>query len=273
MSQHHGVADDDRGLAYGDGCFETIRVARSRAPLLDRHLDRLARGAERLAITLPKESLRVKLEKALADTGDGVIKIILTRGSGGRGYRVPEPQQPRLILQTLPLPAIDEHCRSAGLSLHLCHLRLASQPVLAGMKHLNRLEQVLARQETDRAGLDEGLLLDNQGCPVELTSMNLFARFADTLWTPPLTDCGVAGVMRDYLLDSLLPGRLDSLLPDGRLQLQIGHRPLAALRQADEIFACNSVAGILPVRKLGLWQWPVGNTTIALQQSVDELWQ
>lgn len=266
MSQPESLPVDDRGLAYGDGCFETLRVVRGRAPLAELHLSRLQQGAERLGIDVCPQALRRELNQALAGCStDAVIKMILTRGSGGRGYRLPSSASPRLLLQTAALPVPGENLRRQGLALHLCSLHLSSQPILAGIKHLNRLEQVLARAETDRAGLDEGLLLNARGCPVELTAMNLFARFADTLWTPALNECGVSGVMRRYLLETLLP--------TSGFKAAVSERPLSTLRDADEVFACNSVVGILPVRKLGLWQWPVGELTASLQQSVDELWQ
>src|SRR5690606_33467170 len=143
--------------------------------------------------------------------------------------------------------------------------RLAAQPRLAGLKHLNRLEQVLARQEVQAAGWDEGLMLDAQGRPAEFTSMNLFARFGTQLWTPPLRDAGAAGVARAEILALLAPAE--------GLQTTTEVRGLSQLRQADEVFACNSVAGILPVRKLALWRWPVGPATLALQARLAQIIQ
>lgn len=266
MNDEAGVPADDRGLAYGDGCFETLRIAHGTAPLATRHLARLQTGAQRLGIEVDALRIPETLTRALADgPPHGVLKLVLTRGSGGAGYRLPLKPLPRLLIRRTALPQPCQRVRDQGLALHLCDIRLATQPALAGIKHLNRLEQVLARAEVDRAGADEGLLLDQTGRPVELTAMNLFVRFADQLWTPPLEDCGVAGVMRGYLLDTLIPREA--------LSVRVGHLPLSRLREADEVFACNSVAGVLPVRKLGLWQWPVGGLTRRLQQSVDELWQ
>lgn len=252
------IAADDRGLAYGDGCFETLRLSPAGAPLWAWHRARLLRTAARLDIEASDNALDEALEQAQARcNGPAVLKLILTRGSGGRGYATPAEAAPRLLASLHPLPVRPESDLREGIITGLCQQRLATNPALAGLKHLNRLEQVLARQEVQRAGWAEGLMLDEHGRPVEFTSMNLFARFGDRLWTPRLDQAGVAGVARAVILERLAPAR--GLLIDQRM------RPLSQLRQADEVFACNSVAGILPVRTLALWRWPVGPVTQALQ--------
>lgn len=255
----------DRGRSFGDGVFETLRVNGGQAPLREWHWRRLRIGAARLAIPFDERELNKKLDQALATAARAaVIKLMVSRGGAGRGYRVDPQAQGLLHCHSFPLvmPALEQ--RRDGLQLGLCQLRLAQQPLLAGIKHLNRLEQVLARREVDQAGWDEGMLLDQQGRVVELTAMNLFARFGQQWWTPDLSACGVAGVMREWLLSQQLGDFC------GR-QVRIDARPLSQLRVADELFACNSVAGILPVRKLGLWQWPLGRTSQLLQQRVDAL--
>lgn len=252
----------DRGLAYGDGCFETLRLRQGASPLADLHRQRMMAGARRLGIPFDPAGLDQLLT---SQSGDQVLKVILTRGSGGRGYRLPPQQQPRLIASLHPLPRWPNHWFDPGLKLALCQLRLAHQPALAGIKHLNRLEQVLARAEVDRHGLDEGLLLDQQGHVIELTGMNLFARFDDQWLTPSLDYCGVEGVMRRYLLERLAPQM--------GLSTRVTTMPLSHLAKAHEVFACNSVAGIFPVRSLGVWQWPVGDTTLALSAQTQSLWQ
>ena len=258
-----GVGLDDRGLNYGDGLFETVRVGAGVAPLWPRHRQRLLAGADRLAITVNADALEQAFLGACRELDDGVLKVLLTRGSGGRGYGV-DPSRPsalRLVPYPLRLPPPERY--RDGLALGLCDLRLASQPPLAGIKHLNRLEQVLARQQVDAAGWDDGLLCGQEGEPLELTAMNLFARYGDRLWTPDLSRAGVAGVMRSHILDVLAPAR--------GLAVQVATGTLSQLQQADEVFACNSVAGILPVRKLALWTWPVGELTRAWQHQVNQL--
>src|SRR5690606_29969257 len=158
------VAPDDRGLAYGDGVFETMRVHRGEVPWWDAHWRRLALGASRLQIALPPARQAREVARALFDdAGDGVLKLLLSRGAGGRdggrrpplsrgaggrGYARPAKSVPTWILSRHPLP----RPARGGVSLHWCDVRLAVQPALAGIKHCNRLEQVLARAECDRAG-------------------------------------------------------------------------------------------------------------------------
>jgi 4-amino-4-deoxychorismate lyase len=254
---------DDRGLNYGDGLFETVRVAAGRAPLWSRHRDRLALGAQRLGIPFPADLIDGQFAMQLAQADQAVIKLVLTRGRGGRGYSVPRPLQPTLLVQQHPLRLPPVQRYQEGISVGICDIRLASQPVLAGIKHLNRLEQVLARRQVDQAGWDDGLLLGSNSEPLELTAMNLFARFGNDLWTPDLASAGVAGVMRSYLIEQLVP--------EMGLSVRVASGTLSQLRNADELFACNSVAGILPVRKLALWNWPAGDLTRALQDRVSEL--
>ncbi|MFT3896512.1 MAG: aminodeoxychorismate lyase [Thermomonas sp.] len=232
------VPADDRGLAYGDGLFETMRVHRGEVPWWNDHWSRLRLGAQRLGIPLPDEA-RVRDEAAalFADGVDGVLKLLLTRGAGERGYAPPATPVPTWIVSRHAVPAAPDR----GLRLHPCETRLASQPALAGIKHCNRLEQILARAEADRAGADEGLVRDTDGNAIGATSANLFA-FIGARWaTPAIGDCGVAGVCRAKLL-SVLDAAEGSL-------------SLADIEAADAVFLCNAVRGILPVARLGAREW------------------
>lgn len=230
---------DDRGLAYGDGLFETLRVHRGEVPWWREHWSRLQRGAERLGIPLPNEArVREEVAALFGDGGDGVLKLLLTRGAGERGYALPTNLVPTWIVSRHAVPTTSDR----GLRLHLCETRLASQPALAGIKHCNRLEQILARNEVERAGADEGLLLDSAGNAIGATAANLFA-FIDGRWvTPVIVDCGIAGVCRAQLLPAL-----DA---DERAL------SLAQVEAADAVFLCNAVRGILPVARLGTREWP-----------------
>jgi 4-amino-4-deoxychorismate lyase len=263
MTEAVQVSSDDRGLSYGDGLFETMRMAAGGIPLWTRHRARLLEGAQRLAIDVPLAELDAAVAQQCAQGGNAIIKLLLTRGRGGRGYSAPAEPAPTLLLQRHPLslPPVERY--SDGLSVGICDLHLASQPALAGMKHLNRLEQVLARRQVDSSGWQEGLLLGAAEEPLELTAMNLFARFGEQLWTPDLSQAGVAGVMRSHILETLAPAL--------GLSVQVSSLELSQLQRADELFACNSVAGVVPIRKLALWSWPVGNTALAMQQQIDEL--
>ena len=251
----------DRGLHYGDGLFETMAVATGRVRLLPRHLHRLAHGAARLALPLPDMAeLEAALQQAAQALGEGVLKLILTRGSGGRGYAPPQDAEPTLILLRYPqkLPTLEG--AQAGIVLRLCDLRLARQPVLAGIKHLNRLEYVLARAEWREPEIAEGLLLDTQGELIEAVASNVFIVKSGCIFTPCLDQCGVAGVMRAEVL--ACAERLGVAVEEARLCLD-------DVLSADEVFLTNSLHGIRPVRALhGHREWVVGAQTSRLQHAL-----
>lgn len=235
-----GIAADDRGLAYGDGVFETLLVHEGRSVWWDAHWRRLRQGAERLRIALPDEGLVVDEAAHLIETMPrAVLKLVLTRGAGGRGYAPPAEAQPTLVLSLHDAPGATP---ANGLNLRWCDTRLARQPALAGIKHLNRLEQVLARMEWSDPAIHEGLMLDTDGLVVCATAGNLFALIDGRWFTPRIAECGVAGVMRDWLLANV----------DGAAEADLRITDIDA---ADAAFVCNSVRGPMPVRRLGEREW------------------
>ena len=181
----------DRGLAYGDGLFETIAVNAGQPVLLQRHLARLAEGCVRLKIPLELPAVRTQLLAFSQQLGDGVAKLIMTRGDGQRGYAPPQHAQSRVILQAAAKPVYPEAYAEQGVRLFACTTRLAEQPLLAGLKHLNRLEQVLARSEWQDAEHAEGLMLDSSGRVIEGVYSNLLLVSAGVLITADLSRCGV----------------------------------------------------------------------------------
>lgn len=229
----------DRGLAYGDGLFETMRVHHGRLLFPDAHLQRLRSGCERLGIRHDLQQWQTWLAQALSEAApESVLKLIITRGSGGRGYRPPEAQLPRCIISLHALPAPSGSDPANGCSVFVCRQRLAWQPALAGIKHLNRLEQVLASQEFPGSDWHEGLMLDYGDHVVEGTRSNLFLVVEGALLTPDLSRCGVAGVLREHLL---------AWFGD---RVSVCDVPASALEAAEEMFICNSVLGIWPVTRL-----------------------
>jgi 4-amino-4-deoxychorismate lyase len=243
----------DRGLGYGDGLFETIRFVDAEAPLWPRHMQRLQEGCRRLGLPMPGTGVLLGEARAVSQgLAQAVVRVTLTRGIGMRGYRPPAQPQAVRIVAAFQAPPADPVAQADGIRVRLCATRLASQPLLAGIKHLNRLEQVLARAEWDDAAIAEGLLCDAGGLAISATAANVFAVFGGVLATPALEHCGVAGVARAEVL---------AIWPKAHAR----EIPLAELRQADELFLSSSVRGILPVRELDGRSCAIGPVTRALQ--------
>lgn len=257
-----GVPVHDRGFAYGDGLFETIRVTGQQPLLLNRRLQRLEAGGRRLDIPCDLEQLRTHILAFSAELGDGVAKLILTRGDGQRGYAPPHPCVPRTLLMGSPAPAYPREHAERGVQLYPCVTRLAEQPALAGMKHLNRLEQVLARGEWQDPAFAEGLMRDISGRVIEGVYSNIFLVSKGVLQTPSLERCGVAGVMRAEILERAQRAGIVTQVRDIAFEELLG---------ADEVFVCNSLYGIWPVRQLQTHVWPVGALTRKLQGLIADL--
>lgn len=250
----------DRGLQYGDGLFETIAVL-GRQPLLwQLHMDRLEDGCRRLGLPPPDaEQLHAECVKANGDEARGVVKILLTRGIGGRGYRVPVPTAPTRLVMAFPWPSYPDDCWTTGAVARLCHTRLSRNPALAGIKHLNRLEQVLARAEWSDDSIAEGLMLDTEEQLVEGTMSNLFLVEGSKLVTPEVRECGVAGVMRSRLLASAAAMGI---------RCEITAVSLARAKAADALFLTNSIIGLWPVRRFDDRAYAMNTLVERLQQQL-----
>lgn len=258
--RREGVPADDRGLAYGDGVFETLLLVDGEPVWWEAHLARLERGAAVLGIVAPERAVWARDLARAVEAWNGprraVLKLLLTRGGGARGYAVRAPSRPRRVVSIGDAPDSARAART-GLRLRWCQTALAIQPVLAGLKHLNRLEQVLARREWSEPEIDEGLLCDTQGRVISAISGNLLC-LTGTRWvTPPVDQAGIAGICRGRLLDSGLVSEAE-LRPDEVIE-------------ADALAVCNSVRGILPVRQLEQRCWSPGSALRALQGSLAAL--
>lgn len=233
------ISPADRGLAYGDGLFETLRIANKRVVLEAEHFMRLEKSAHALGISVDLAELKATFARFLTHCpADGVVKIILTRGAGGRGYLPDAAMAPTCILSAHPLPVVS----SLPLSVVTASLQLAQQPLLAGHKHLNRLEQVLLRRELAQHGADEAVVCDTHHQVIEGVSNNLFFVKENRLCTPRVNKAGVAGVLRGHLL---------RYAAEKGIAVEEACYTIEELLQADEIFFCNSVMGIRLVQQ---WQ-------------------
>jgi 4-amino-4-deoxychorismate lyase len=228
---------------YGDGLFETIAVRRGLPCLWNAHVARLRRGTDRLAIPFPEESLlhRECLEVAGSDSRC-VVRLMLTRGCGGRGYRPPRQVRPRRILSRYAWPEYPPRWSAEGVRADICRTRLAHQPLLAGIKHLNRLEQVLARSEWDDPDQAEGLLCDIRGRVIGGTMTNLFVVGRGRLATPSLGGCGIEGTVRGLILKHARRFGLSVV------ECELG---IADIERAEGLFLTNAIIGAWAVRLLG----------------------
>ncbi|MCX7084570.1 MAG: aminodeoxychorismate lyase [Methylococcales bacterium] len=256
IPQEH-IELSDRGFQYGDGLFETIAVKQGHPTFLSRHLNRLSEGCNRLLIPAPcQELLQTEVKELVTNSKNAILKIIITRGSGGRGYRQPDNINSTRVLSLHPFPEYPTVFKEQGISIRFCNTRLGLNPTLARIKHLNRLEQIIARAEWSDDQSQEGLMLDINDNVIEGIMTNLFYVKNDIIYTSPLVYTGVAGIMRGIIIDLISTHSFKLILQDFKK---------ADLLSADEAFLCNSVIGIWPIKSIGSTHFNIGLRTRQLQ--------
>ncbi|TVS13163.1 MAG: hypothetical protein EA419_02500 [Wenzhouxiangella sp.] len=251
------VPVDDRAFLYGESLFETVAFRDRQAPLWSRHMARLDLGCRSLGFQPPRpEQLLAECRKVLPESGPAIARITITGGSGGRGYW-PAPDAPeRRVIQCRDWPGEIDRQRSAGLRLTISKSRLESGPVGEGLKHGNRLVQVMAARECARSGHDEAVLLDQAGSIVEAISSNILLVVDDQLMTHPRPV--VSGVGLGWLIDQ--PG------------LDLRLRPVAGedLARCSEVLVINSVSGVRPAIAIEQYRFRPGPTCRHLQSLWNE---
>jgi len=264
----------DRGLAYGHGLFESILLYNAELPLLERHLLRLCRDAHKLGIPIQFERVEQYLKQLVEvlesdAVGKGVLKIIVTAGVGGRGYQSPEVTDPSIICLYSPVPEDMDRQRGKGIAVRYSEHRLPYNSALAGIKHLNRLDQVLARREWDCADYQDGLMFTDANQLIESISANVFLKNASGDWlTPRLDVAGVSGVMRSLLLEEIFPA---CQIPVAVVEVSSGELALC-----QELFVCNSIRGLVAVTSVHNSQnkpvksLPIGEQTLMLRSKLVE---
>lgn len=242
-----GVPADDRGLNYGDGVFRTLAVRGGHVCWWPRQYSKLAADCAAIGIRAPEPAILLSdIHAIVSRLPECALRITVTRGSGGRGYAMPAVARTRRIVSASPLPDYPAAWTSDGVAVRLCELRLSEQAALAGIKHLGRLENVLARAEWEDPEIAEGLLQDQAGCIIEGTRCNLFLVEKGALVTPDLSRCGVAGLTRDLVIEAAAcHGLRCSVEPVAR----------ARLESADEAFLVNSLIGLWPIAAFGRKRW------------------
>ena len=249
----------DRGLHYGDGLFETMLMKNGVIHYWPEHFERLSESAERLFIRCPpKDWFERNFEPYLVLNETLILKIILTRGSGGRGIQLPDDPTSHVYLLHYE---VDTSAFHQPVIASFSEVTLADNRKLAGLKHLNRLDYVLASEQLKRrSGFNEALLSNSAGRVIEGIVHNLFFIGGGIVYTPRLDSCGVDGVMRQRLLKIL------KAMPK---EVRIDSFSRQDIVAADECFLCNSVQGIRPIIRLEDTEFCIGPITQMLQQIVN----
>lgn len=254
-----------RSLAYGDGVFESIRLKAGKPLRLELHLQRMSEGAHRLKLNFDQTRLQAELEQYLAylaeqKVEEGALKVMLVRSGTAQGYGYGLPTTSDHVLIYRPVNHVHEKALQ-GVKVRLCDTRLQSNPTLAGIKHLNRLEQVLARSEWQDDSISEGIMLDADNHVIEGTMSNVFCYSRGLLMTPIINDTGVSGVMRRYVIEKLAPSR--------KINVVETHISEKLLIDSDEVFLTNALIGIWPVRAYENTRWERWPVTQSLQTLLD----
>jgi 4-amino-4-deoxychorismate lyase len=232
----------DRGFQYGDGCFTTMAFRNNRLEFFDAHINRLKLACNTLYIDFDKWSeLESCIVNSLKAASDCVVKVMISRGVGGRGYSPKGAENPSFIITHLTIPAHYIFWQTKGIKLTISPIRLACQPLLAGIKHLNRLEQVLVKQALAQTGYDDAVVCDTQQKIIETSVGNLFW-YKDNVWyTADLSESGVEGVMRNQIL---------AVMQQQGLECRVVKQDVSALFGAQQLFICNSLMVLVPVLNL-----------------------
>lgn len=242
LAANDSIVASDRIVQYGDGCFTTMAVSGGEAELFSGHIQRLQLSCEKLFIPFDEwQSLQSKIKQIAQGVGNGGIKVIISRGKGGRGYSPQGAGEALCYLSTFSAPEHYQSWRKNGISLSLSPVTLAKQPLLAGIKHLNRLEQVLVKYHMQDSNSDDVIVCDTDGIMIETSAGNLIWEHDQQWFTPDLSQSGVAGVMCNAMMAFLQA--------NNQIVQQIRVKP-EALFSAQQLYICNSLMGVVPVISL-----------------------
>ena len=244
------ISSSDRAFNYGDGVFTTLLVNEHQVELLPYHISRLEHDAAAIKLNIDTHTLEAAIaeqvkaiKNASADTASPkyVLKIHVSGGQAGRGYARSEDSEALIRFSQHPYPSHYDSLANKGVSVICAQTRLAIQPLLAGVKHMNRLEQVLVKHEVDEAGVNDAIVCDTQDNVIEASAGNVFFYFNEQWYTPSLKGCGVNGVVRQFLIDSLL---------NDNCALHVGEYDLSYLQNASAIVITNALMGVMPVQQI-----------------------
>ncbi|MEP4889615.1 MAG: aminodeoxychorismate lyase [Aliiglaciecola sp.] len=244
LSANDRILSNDRIASYGDGCFTTMCVNNNKIELLTAHMNRLKDGCQRLKIDFNHwGDLQDRLENIALNYQKQVIKAVISRGFGGRGYGTSGVDSAHCYISLSEIPSQYTDLRSKGMTVGVSSIQLAKQPLLAGIKHLNRLEQVLIKHEMQNMDVDDVIVCDTDSNIIECSAANLFWRKDKQWFTPKLEYSGVVGVMRNHVID---------VMKENKVPLQVSLLKTSVLLECDEAFICNSLMKIINVKTINM---------------------
>ncbi|MGF1908242.1 aminodeoxychorismate lyase [Vibrio kasasachensis] len=250
----------DRSFQYGDGCFTTMLTKQGKLMYWSYHLQRMQACLDALAIPQPDwNQVETWLNLAANNESLAGLKLHISRGEGGRGYSATQVSAPNVTINDFAYPAHYLQWQEQGIELGVCRTRLGINPLLAGHKHNNRLEQVLVKTELDERALADAVVLNISGNVIETSMANLFWRQGEILYTPDLDVSGVAGVARRRVLEH---AKLQNI------PVQLGQFELADLLRANEVFITNSLLGIAPIKAIESQSFSIGTMTRSIQETL-----
>ncbi len=260
----NGISIQDRGFNYGDGLFETIALVNQQPVFWNEHYQRLLKGCKVLGIDCPAEQkLKEDVKKLMhlsQDINTAIVKIMVTRGNSERGYQYSDNLVSNVVVSLFTPPSYPSSYWNKGVNIKLCETQLASQKQLAGIKHLNRLEQVLARNEWQDE-YQEGLMADAAGNIIEAVMSNIFIVKNNVVQTPLIINAGVNGIMRNIVLKLCEANGIMAI--EDKISLE-------QVLAADEVFLTNSIIGIWPVKQISSQAYNSGLITKNIMQFLIE---
>ncbi len=261
----NGVKQDsvpalDRSFQYGDGCFTTIQTQHGQLRHWELHVERMQACLSTLVIAEPNwQELKTHLQHIALTAPQAGLKLLISRGSGGRGYAAPVDAKPLIMTNHFDYPAHYNALQQQGVELGMSKVKLGHNPLLAGHKHNNRLEQILVRSDLAAQGFDDGVVLDIEDKIVETSSANIFWRKGKSLYTPLLDNAGVAGIIRRLIIQDADMLGYKALLG----KFDVDH-----LQDAEEIFISNAILGVAPVTRIAGRKYDIGPLTRVLQERI-----
>lgn len=256
------ISPFDRAFQYGDGIFRTFVVENKKVLHWKHHYQKIVEDCLALKIIPPKEKdLLIDIDTLFKSNKKSVGKFIISRGNSERGYKFSEDIVHNRFLIKTEMPIYPKEYFEQGVNLFVCKQKLSTS-ILSGVKHLNRLENIIARQEWKGDYYFDGILLDQHGHVIECISCNIFMRIGNTIYTPKIKQVGIKGVTRGLIIKTSI--KLGFKIKETTFKLD-------KLLQSDEVLITNSLFGVLQVKEIKKKSWHHQELAALFNQSLENL--